>query len=119
MPREPDQAQPPRSIGYVEAQLPCVQISPSANIETLHLVFIVADENKRCASGDLVTINAELDVEKWVTTQDRNPCPHKRGPFARTESLLLFTFANDAGIESETGIVNQDLSINISDVHFD
>ena len=51
MPRELDQAQPPRSIGYVEAQLPRIQTSPRANIETLHLVFIVANENKRRASG--------------------------------------------------------------------
>src|SRR5678815_2583196 len=97
MPRKLDQTQPSGAIGYVETQLPRIKTRTSTNIKTLHFIFIVADENKRRASRELVTINTELDIEKGIATQDRNRCPHKRRPFARSQSLLLLTLTNNTG----------------------
>src|SRR5258705_14008428 len=48
--RQPYESEPPRTVRKVQAQLPRVEASSRADIEALHFIFVVTDEDKRCAA---------------------------------------------------------------------
>src|ERR1700676_4318887 len=59
------------------------------NPESLHLVSIVADKDKRCASCQPFAVDVEKHVDKRIAPQDRERRPDECGPFPATEPLLL------------------------------
>src|SRR6185295_2287105 len=99
--RQSQQSQPSGAVCHVETQLAIVETSSSSYIERLHFVFIVADEHKRRATIQLLTIDADTDIKKRITPQHRERRPEVRGPLAALEPLLFFAFANNAWIKSQ------------------
>src|SRR6266851_4389025 len=113
---QPNQAQAAGSIREVKTELAGVETRTAANVQSLHLIFIVADENKRCATRQRFSIDVQTNIKKRIPAQHRNRGPNVCRPFTPTQPLLLLAFANDARVKAEARIVDEDVSVNIAEV---
>src|SRR6266849_2025470 len=113
---QPNQAQESGSIRDVKTELAGVEARTAANVQSLHLIFVVADEDKRCATRQRFSIDLQTNVKKGIAAQHRNRGPNVRRPFTRTQPLLLLAFANDAWVKAEARIVDEDVSINFAEI---
>src|SRR5882724_502831 len=117
-PCQPDQPQPSSSVRDVEAELAGIETGAATNIKSLHLIFVVADEDKRCATRQSFSVNVQMNVEKRITAQHRNGGPDVRRPLTPAQPLLLRALANDAWIQAEAGIVDEDVVVNLAKINF-
>src|ERR1700704_422881 len=93
-----NQSQSPDAISHIKTQLAFIKTGPTADVERLHFVFVVADKDEGRATPKLLLVNAQAYVQKRVATENGKRRPDIRGPFAPSESLLLLAFANDTWI---------------------
>src|SRR6202163_1267034 len=104
-----DEAQASRTICDIEAELTAVQMCALTNPESLHLVSIVADKDKRCASCQPFAVDIEKHLDKRIAPQDREGRPDECGPFPATEPLLLqVTCFHQLRVNAEARIVEEE-----------
>src|SRR6266446_5602110 len=113
---QPNQAQAAGSISEVKTKLAGIETRTAANVQSLHLIFVVPDEDKRCATRKRFSIDVQANIEKGIPAQHRNRGPNVRRPFTPTQPLLPLAFANDAGVKAEARIVDEDVSINFAEI---
>src|SRR5471032_3381195 len=86
---EPDQAPPVAPLRHINAQAAAVQAPAPADIESLHLILVIPNENERRAAMLLDLVQAEPDVEERRAAQHGYDGPEYRMPFSLAEPLLL------------------------------
>src|SRR5438105_7891896 len=107
-----NEAQTPRAIRDVEAELTAVQTCARANPESLHLISIIADEDKRRAPCQPFAVDVKKHLHERIAPQDRERRPDGRGPFAAAEPLLLqVTCFHQLRVNAQAGIVEEEVIV--------
>src|SRR5215207_11511638 len=85
---EAQQTQAPGAVRHVEAQASGVQARARAQLEILHPVLVVADEDEGRLAGYLTPVRVEPHAHEGVAPQHGQRRAQERGPFAAPLALL-------------------------------
>jgi hypothetical protein len=103
----------------IETKFPTIQAGARANPEAGHLVFIVPDKEKRRLPCQLFSFHNDAKIEEGKSAEGVQRCPEEGWPFAALESLLDHqTTENNARINSETRVVDEDATVHLPDVDY-
>jgi hypothetical protein len=101
----------------IHAQFASVELEASPDIEALHLVFIIPHENEWRVAHEFLLVYLDVDVEKRVPRQHGYNRTRKCPPFAPARLLLLLALPNDARVDPQAGIVQENVPINLPYVY--
>ena len=103
---------------HIQTQMSGVQTSSPADVETFHLIRVVADKDERRARSDFLAVGIQANVKKRIAAQNFERGAKKRIPLSVAEPLSLLAPPHDVRVKSQTGIVNKYLSVDLSNVNF-
>ena len=116
--RETQQTPSSAAVRHVKAELGAVEAFAAADAEALHLIAVVADEDKRRAADVRHAIADETDMEKRRAAHYGQRRPEHRAPFAAAQAfLLLGSPAHHVGIESDTRVVQENPAVHFTHVY--
>src|SRR4051812_30107688 len=91
-------------------------MGPGSQIESLHRVLVIADEYQRRPCNDLLFVTLDTNGKNRVASKHRKGGACKGRPFAPPQTLLSLPFPYDAGIESDAGVVEKDLPVDLANI---
>src|SRR5256714_7869445 len=117
---EPQKAEAARAVRDVEAQASGVEALARADLQALHPVLVVADEDEGSLALDLTPVGAQAHAHERVAAQDRERRAEEGRPLAAPAPLAqLLAPVHDARVEAEARIVDEDLAVDLAHVDRD
>src|SRR5258708_6050177 len=107
------------AVSYVKTQFSLVQTFAQANIKSLHRIFVVADKNEWRSATKLLSVHTQANIEKRISTKHCHCSPNECRPLARTQALVLLTFANNRWVQAQARVIEKDSSVDFTHINVD
>ncbi len=108
----------PASVQKINAQFAIVNFRAPADIEKIHFVFAVSDENERRFNDALARFVFQTDAQKTANCRSIFNAAQNAAAIFRDPILLLgFAPFDDVRIQADARIINENVSVNFADIN--
>ena len=107
------------AICHKEAELARIETSALADIQTLHFIFIIADEYQGRLARQLLSVQAQANAKKRVVLSEPKGRLGRKLPTCcgLSSSAAPRGRSHDARIDAQAGIVEEDAAVDFTDIH--
>src|SRR5689334_20103583 len=101
----------------VKRELARIEAAPLSDLKSSHLVLVVPDEKEGCSAAQSFPVHFDAKIEKGEATKYTEEGPGEGRPLAHPGPLLFGNASlHDVRINSKTGIVDKDASIDLAHI---
>ena len=100
----------------IDEQLALIEPRPGAEPNAVDRVFVVADEDERRLPGPLAAVDVDAYRDAAIPPEDAERRDRHRRPLAVPLAPQPFPLLDDARIEADGGVVDEDAIVDLADV---
>jgi len=112
---DPKKSPPSHPVCQVKREFSRIEPLACSDLKSGHMVLVVSDKKERCSSAKSFPFHFNPKIEKGETTKYIEESPGEGWPFAGASAFLFrYPPLHEVRIDSKTGIVDKDATINFA-----